>query len=189
MTDSKESPGQAAERSETDSSSEQDTSSSSGTAWLASNRVQALANVLTVVVALAAIGLSVWEGLENRRHNRLSVLPHLKPIEADLRSATPIEHEYFLLPSGMDSLSAVSYALENSGLGPAVLKNVLVFRDSEKVYDAVQSDSTYGFNAIKRDLDRLPFETILLRNTHTAGEMLKAGEVHYFATVAFLSAL
>lgn len=57
-------------------------------------RLRNIANLLTAVVAVAAILLSVWEGIENRRHSRLSVLPHLKPIEATYGSATPIDNKY-----------------------------------------------------------------------------------------------
>ena len=148
-------------------------------------RLETLANILTAAVALSAILLSVWEGLENRRHNRLSVLPHLEPIEASYASATPIEHEYFLLPSGMDSLFAVGYALKNSGLGPAVLDNVLVFEGEEKIYDAEQPDSINinYLQEVRRDLQKLPFATSLLRNAYPAGAMLQAGEVHEFFTV------
>ena len=143
-----------------------------------------MANLLTALVALAAILLSVWEGIENRRHNRLSVFPHLEPVEATYGSATPIDNEYFLLPSDMDSLYAVGYALENSGLGPAVLNNVLIFEDEEKVFDSAQLDSTYDFQEVKRDLARLPFAVTFLHNGYSAGDMLRAGEVHHYMTVA-----
>lgn len=150
----------------------------------ATARLQTIANLLTVVVALSAILLSVWEGIENRRHNRLSVLPHLEPAEADYGSATPIENEYFLLPSKMDSLYAVSYALENSGLGPAVLENILIFEENEKIFDSAQLDSTYAFHEVKRDLGQLPFAASLFQNPYSVGDMLQAGEVHYYMTVA-----
>ncbi|HMB92759.1 MAG TPA: hypothetical protein VKP65_18050 [Rhodothermales bacterium] len=146
-------------------------------------RLRTIANLLTAVVALAAILLSVWEGIENRRHNRLSVLPHLKPIEATYGSATPIDNKYFLLPSDIDSLYAVGYALENSGLGPAVLENVLIFEGEEKVFDSAQLDSTYTLQEVKRDLARLPFAVSFLRHSYAAGDMLQAGEVHPYMTV------
>lgn len=147
-------------------------------------RLETLANVLTAAVALAAILLSVWEGLENRRHNRLSVLPHLEPIEADYASAAPIEHEYFNLLSSMDSLYAVSYALRNSGLGPAVLQNVLVFHDGQKIYDAGQSDKDKNYlQEVRREVRTLPFAASFLQHPYRKGTMLKAGEVHDFLAV------
>lgn len=146
-------------------------------------RLETLVNVLTAAVALSAILLSVWEGLENRHHNRLSVLPHLEPIEANYSSVTPIELDYFDLLSGMDSLYAVSYVLKNSGLGPAVLQNVLVFQQGQKIYDAGQSDSTNYLQEVRRDLRRLPFATHFLQRPYAAGDMLQAGEVHDFLAV------
>ncbi len=146
-------------------------------------RLETLANVLTAAVALSAILLSVWEGLENRRHNRLSVLPHLEPIEATYNSTTPIELEYFNLLSGMDSLYAVSYVLKNSGLGPAVLQNVVVFQKDQKIYDAGQSDRGNYLQEVRRDLRKLPFATSFLQRPYTAGDMLQAGEVHDFLAV------
>lgn len=32
------------------------------------------------IVAVAAVALATWEGLENRRHNRLSVVPKLDAV-------------------------------------------------------------------------------------------------------------
>ena len=145
--------------------------------------LKTLANVLTAAVALSAILLSVWEGLENRHHNRLSVLPHLEPIEANYTSATPIELEYFNLLSGMDSLYALSYVLKNSGLGPAVLQNVLVFQKDQKIYDAGQPDRANYLQEVRRDLRKLPFATSFLQRPYAAGDMLQAGEVHDFLAV------
>lgn len=109
-----------------------------GESWLASDRVQALANVLTVIVALTAIGLSIWQGYENRTHNRLSVVPNLESNEYGINRAfvDPLSGEYYPLLQNEDSLYAVSYSLKNTGLGPAVIQNLLAFRDNEKVFDA-----------------------------------------------------
>lgn len=94
--------------------------------WLASDRAQTLANVLTIIVALAAIGLSIWESFENRRHNRLSVLPQLEPIQYSLN--VPGDTMY------------VRYGARNTGLGPAVLQNFVVFRNGEKAFDSAEQD-------------------------------------------------
>lgn len=126
---------------------------------------------MSCIVALAAIGLSVWEGLENRRHNRLSVLPHLDPIERTQRET--------------DSTYIVRLAIENTGLGPAVLENVIYFRDSKKIYDAKQSDEPYAlYTEIGSVLDQLPFDCCG-HGTYQldAGEMLKAGEEHLLIQV------
>lgn len=74
----------------------------------------------TLLVALAAIGLTVWEGLENRRHNRLSVQPRLA---ASIQAGRSGEGEY------------VRLAVENNGLGPAVISSFRVFLDGRVVDD------------------------------------------------------
>jgi hypothetical protein len=154
--------------------------------WLASDRVQAIANVLTVVVALAAIGLSVWQGYESRMSNRLAVVPNLDPSSTTTGLTPSIESEYFPMVSdlGIDSVGVVSYTLENSGLGPAVIQNFLVFKGGKKIYDAEGEEDANWERGIRRDLEKLPFETVsLLQKPYGPGDMLSAGEVHSFLSV------
>ena len=153
------------------------------TARAGAPRLEFLAQVLTIAVALAAILLSVWEGLENRRHNRLSVLPHLEAFEADYASTAPIEIEYFRLLSGMDSIYALSYGLENSGLGPAVVQNVLVFKDGRAIFDASRSDGTNPLAEVRDEVRALPFAVSFLQHPYEEGDMLQAGAVHDFVSV------
>lgn len=73
---------------------------------------------LTLLIAFTAIGLAAWEGIENRRHNRLSVLPRL---------AGQVE-------TGQDT--AGEYArmtVESTGLGPAVIRAFRVYLDGALV--------------------------------------------------------
>lgn len=146
-------------------------------------RLETIAHLLTAAVALSAILLSVWEGLENRRHNRLSVMPHLESIEASYASASPIELEYFRMLSSLDSLYAVSYALKNSGLGPAVLQNMLVFHGDTLVYDTAEDASDFFFSDVEGAVNELPFVTSVLKHPYGVGAMLKAGEIHDFLAV------
>lgn len=70
------------------------------------------------IVAVAAVGLAVWEGLENRRHNRLSVVPKVDAVrDFDMREQT------------------FSFGLLSSGLGPAVVRDLRIYLDGRKVYD------------------------------------------------------
>ena len=39
-------------------------------------RLQITSTIVTLCVALLAIGLTVWQGYETRRHNRLTVQPY-----------------------------------------------------------------------------------------------------------------
>lgn len=73
-----------------------------------------LQSALTLVIALVAIGLAIWEGAENRRHNRLSVLPRLG---AEINSGRDGDTEY------------IRMAVESTGLGPAVIKSFRIYLD------------------------------------------------------------
>jgi hypothetical protein len=68
-----------------------------------------------VAVALASLTVSVWTGLLTRRHNRLSVTPHVRVNF----SHRPGEH--------------VKVTLSNSGIGPAVIKGMRTWVDGQVV--------------------------------------------------------
>ena len=165
------------------SSPERESSSSEGNG-VVTVRLETIANILTAAVAIAAILLSVWEGVENRRHNRLSVLPNLTGAERSIGVISPITNDGFPFLQGADSLYAISYALENTGLGPAVIENFLVFEGEEKIFDAVQADSAYQKRGVRRGLRQLPFGTGFLNESYGPGDMLKSGEVHGFMSVS-----
>ena len=82
----------------------------------ASDRI-ALASIL---IALCAMFLTLWEGREVRRHNRLSVTPILRPYVD-------------LLDSG------AGIFLENIGFGPATIREfVYVIGDKEYKHGEIQ---------------------------------------------------
>ncbi|HEX6588681.1 MAG TPA: hypothetical protein VF039_06635 [Longimicrobiales bacterium] len=83
--------------------------------------LQRLQPLLTLLIAIVAIALAVWEGLENRRHNRLTVQPRLN---ASIDAGRNSDQEY------------VRMALESSGLGPAVLTRFVIY------FDGVAQDTT-----------------------------------------------
>jgi len=146
-------------------------------------RLQNLANLLAIAVGVAAIGLAVWQGYENRRFYRLSVLPHLEQHEADWGTPQPILSEYFLFPDGTDSVYAVGYSVANTGLGPAALRDFLVYRDGEVVFAAAASGERYTFSDVKADLNRLPFPTLKLNFGYAAGQLLAEDEIHHLISV------
>lgn len=88
--------------------------------------LERLQPALTLVIALVAIGLALWEGAENRRHNRLSVLPRLG---AEVDAGRTSETEY------------VRLAVESTGLGPAVFRTFRIYFDG-----VVQETATVGSN-------------------------------------------
>ena len=83
--------------------------------------------VLTLLIAVAAITLAIWEGLENRRHNRLTVQP---------RVGAEVE-------IGGDSAGRyVRLAVESTGLGPAVIRTFRIYLDGIALDTLVTSAST-----------------------------------------------
>lgn len=142
--------------------------------------LRALAQLMTVVVAVAAIGLSVWEGRETRRHNRLSVLPRLEasslwlPMRLDTRSA--------LFRNAFADSAAVAYqdsiVLQNNGLGPAVIHRVQVRVADSITYDTERSGwrDQYMFRAVVDRLRRVaPNVATLNVRTYPPGTFLSQG--------------
>lgn len=82
------------------------------------------------IVALAAVGLAIWEGLENRRHNRLSVMPNVDAVrDFDMRAQT------------------FSFGFLSSGLGPAVVKDLQLYLDDTMIYDR-NSEHEYAWSDV-----------------------------------------
>ena len=73
----------------------------------------------SAVVAAAALIVAVWQGVLTRRHNRLSVIPHLR-IDS-LLGGDPVE-----------------IILSNRGAGPAIIKRFHIFADKPTAGTAVE---------------------------------------------------
>ena len=65
--------------------------------------VQVITSICAIVIALAALFVSVWSGVQTRKHNRLSVRPNLRVNYYD-HSERPL-----------------SILISNDGLGPALI--------------------------------------------------------------------
>lgn len=136
------------------------------------SRIQIIANALTILVAVAAIGLSVWEGRENRLHNRLSVMPHLERIESTVREGFE------------DSTFTITYSLYNSGLGPAVLDDIVVYNSDTLLFRSQPGEKYYDFSGFMDDVDRIGMGDFVFTHSRRAGELLRAGEEHLFFRVS-----
>ena len=86
---------------------------------------QRLQSLLVLVIAVVAIVLAAWEGLENRRHNRLSVQPRMG---GEYSSGRQGDSQY------------VRISVENTGLGPAVIKSFRMYLDGKEVTRGDDSD-------------------------------------------------
>ncbi len=76
-------------------------------AWFPDWGVEVYTAIVTVIIAVIALSFSIWQGLETRRHNRLSVRPVLERV-LDVKLNDDTLH-YML-------------AIVNQGTGPAIVK-------------------------------------------------------------------
>jgi len=72
--------------------------------------------IATVIIAVAALWVAVWQGCETRRHNRLSVKPHLT----------------FLYKKAKGS-DFIGLFLFNKGVGPAIVDSFEIYVDNESI--------------------------------------------------------
>ncbi len=87
-------------------------------------------SIPTIVLACTAVVISIWQGCETRRHNKLSVKP--------LLSIT-------ISTSENDSLMGVW--IDNNGTGPAIIKEFFVHLDGQPT----KVDSRETANKVYRD--------------------------------------
>ena len=106
-----------------------------------------------IVVAIASIVVTVWQGIEMRKHNRLSVRPRL-------------EITYEVNKKGF------GYVLKNNGLGPAVVTSKKFFVDGKEV----QEDGFSGYDVFIEKLGlknrQVVYTGIFPGKTITAGAKL-----------------
>ena len=77
--------------------------------------------ISSILVSLLALVFTVYQGYETRRHNRLSLLPH-------------IFINYYLNEA---ETGKTGVEIVNDGVGPAVITNFRVFYDGKKIVDDV----------------------------------------------------
>lgn len=69
---------------------------------------EAAAAIAATVIALIALGVSLWQGHLSKQHNRLSVTPHLR-IDWHIEDGAPLR-----------------ICLRNAGIGPATIRQVAI---------------------------------------------------------------
>ncbi len=84
----------------------------------------------SVIVASCALGFTIWQGMQTRRHNILSVKPHL----GTWTDSQPDKRLYTI-------------ELLNNGIGPALIKNFSIYVD-DRLVDGYED----GTKAIKKAL-------------------------------------
>ncbi len=82
---------------------------------------ESVISMSAIVIAVASISISVWQGLETKKHNRLSVRPNLEI--------------YFTRGS-----ESTGFLLINTGLGPAMIKDNAIWCDGVERRDLSAND-------------------------------------------------
>lgn len=118
-----------------------------------------------IIVSIASIFIATWQGMETRRHNRLSVRPKLD----------------FSFEVGKNGFG---YSILNQGLGPAIITEAKIFLDGEEF---IPQRSHFGWALALQDtlqlmnmtLDALPLSkgvTIRAGQPYTIIELYEQGE-------------
>jgi len=144
-----------------------------------------LSQILTVVIAVAAISLSIWEGVEMRRHNRLSVLPSLEArgIWGDVRVEYLSEQIRDFLPDSVEAVYKDSVALASTGLGPAVLHRVQARIGDSVTYDTERPghEDKYIFRPVQTTIREVtPGAMVTNVRTYSTGTLFPRGSHRVF---------
>jgi hypothetical protein len=75
-------------------------------------------SLASAVVALCALVVTVWQGRQNDRHNKMSVRPKLT-------ASQDFEND--------DEGKIISFKLMNAGFGPAIIKDFILLYDGKEV--------------------------------------------------------
>ena len=94
----------------------------------------------SAVVAACALGVTIWQGRQNYKHNKLSVRPFLSTMECHTKQG---------------DIGHVTFELVNCGIGPAIIKNFVlldsdeeVSRNNRKTYDDFVTHKFEGFTDV-----------------------------------------
>ena len=109
--------------------------------------------VLSVFIAGCVLGVTIWQGLQNRKHNRISVLPLLM-CEEDLDKENTI------------------LRLVNSGVGPAIITKIELLFDDK----VVSCNNNASYRAFLNEEMKQPPEPVF--GYIYAGEIMSVGYKH-----------
>lgn len=109
------------------------------------SNITVLADWAAVVIALSALFVSLQQGFQQRKHDRLSVKPHLDTFEhSDLT----------------DKVATLTLTLSNNGLGPAIIK-------SHRVVKGHPEDDDYEEVDLRKEME----DALEIISIHTINEL------------------
>ena len=115
---------------------------------------ETIVSLSAIIIAIASIGVTIWQGIETRKHNRLSVRPGLE------------------ITFGLDK-DNFGYFLTNNGLGPAIITYKKLFVDGKEVHYT-------GFSGYDEFISKLGLNDHKVSHTGIyPGKTIKANEKVY----------
>ncbi len=112
---------------------------------------------LALFIAFVALAVAIWQGIETRKHNRLSVKPHL----------------YFSTYSVLGE--AAGLRVTNGGLGPAIIKSFSLAVDNKWIDDTRQG----GWVEASRLLGAEKIASFLDLAVYSPDQIVESGESQY----------
>jgi hypothetical protein len=85
--------------------------------------IEAAFSIIAIIISVGALIISFWQGYLTRKHNKLSVKPHL------------VFWANYFADSGETGVF-----IKNYGIGPAVIKKISIFIDGEIFIENDQND-------------------------------------------------
>ena len=124
--------------------------------------------IVATVIALLSVVIAVWEGVETRRHHRLSV----KPILLFSKTFNITQNS-----EGVANKTTMTLELVNRGLGPAIIKTVSL----------TSPDGSKSFLNWKKALDFANYEGVVASSSDLSeGSVLDSGEKIILLSVDWL---
>ena len=120
--------------------------------------VELTLSVSAMIIAIASITISIWEGSSMRKHYHLSVMPRLN-------------NTFSVDDSSSTNAAFAVFQISNNGLGPAVIISREYFVDGNKI-----DDSKNHFSVILTDLLNFDNTTGTNFNSISKGLTIAAGD-------------
>ena len=135
--------------------------------------VELTLSISAMIIAIASISISIWEGSTMRKHYHLSVMPRLNDtFSVDDSSST--------------NKASAFFSINNNGLGPAVIISRDYFVDGEKIDDSINHFSVITLKALNFDnIAGTTFQSIYKGLTIKAGDNLRLFGLYFNNRDAF----
>ena len=117
-------------------------------------------SISAIIIAIASIVISIWEGSTMREHYHLSVMPQL--------------NYNFAIEDSSSTNASAYFKISNNGLGPAVITSREYFVDGEKIDDSKNHFSMITLQTLNFDnIEGSTFQSITKGTTVPAGQDIR----------------